>query len=93
VQAVWGQKFIPAALDWYLGKYGYDAQTIDEPNDQQGHDILFESLPGDPGAHGPYRAREQGPDLQMRMLPHARPIMAAVGLGCLLAFKAFGSRS
>jgi NADP-dependent 3-hydroxy acid dehydrogenase YdfG len=93
VQAVWGQKFIPAALDWYLGKYGYDAQTIDEPNEQQGHDILFESLPGDPGAHGPYRAREQGPDLQMRMLPHGRSIAVAVGLGCLLAFKAIGSRS
>ena len=33
----------------------------DEPNDDSTDaDILFAPLPGDPGAHGPYRDRERG---------------------------------
>lgn len=64
-QAVWGQKFIPGLLDRHLANAAWDPQFIDAPNDQQG-DILFDTLPGDPGAHGPYRDRERGPDLMMR---------------------------
>jgi NADP-dependent 3-hydroxy acid dehydrogenase YdfG len=90
VQAVWGQRLFPALLDLYLGKRGYQPQMLEEPNHQQGQDILFTTLPGDPGAHGPYRDREQGPDLQMRLRPHARSLAAAVGVGCILAMKAIG---
>jgi hypothetical protein len=76
--AVWGQKFVPALLDIILGKRGYEAQMVTEPNDQNGRDILFASLPGDPGAHGPYRDQERGPDLQMRLSQRARSIVAGV---------------
>jgi hypothetical protein len=72
-------------LDWYLGKYGYQSQFTDQPNRQHG-DILFESQPGDPGAHGPYRDREQGPDLVMRLL--ANPRLAAVAGGAVAALAA-----
>jgi len=78
VQAVWAQKFIPQLLDLYLGKTGYRGQMTDKPNDQQGQDILFETLPGDPGAHGPYRNRERGPDLQMRLRKHPRGTLAGI---------------
>lgn len=81
VQAVWAQKFAPGLLDWYLGKYGYQSQMIDRPNQQRG-DILFESQPGDPGAHGPYHDRERGPDLTMRLLAHRRATTVA---GAVLA--------
>jgi NADP-dependent 3-hydroxy acid dehydrogenase YdfG len=64
-QAVWGQKFIPGLLDRHLADAAWDPQFIEEPNDQEA-DILFDTLPGDPGAHGPYRDRERGPDLMMR---------------------------
>lgn len=92
MKAVWAQKFFPGLLDRYLGKTGWDSQFVDEPNEQNGHDILFETLPGDPGAHGPYRDREQGPDLQMRLRPHARSLAAAVGVGWVLAISAVGRR-
>ncbi|MBY0497426.1 MAG: SDR family oxidoreductase [Cyanobacteria bacterium] len=69
LQAVWGQKFIPGVLDRYLAKAAWDPQFLDKPNDQQ-QDILFETMPGDPGAHGPYRDRERGPDLQLRLRTH-----------------------
>ena len=83
-EAVWGQKVIPGRLDTYLASAAWDAQFVDEPNEQRG-DILFETLPGDPGAHGPYRDRERGADLQMRL--RMRPgavvstlVMLGVGL-------------
>jgi short-subunit dehydrogenase len=80
LQAMWGQKFIPGLLNIYLGKTGWDAQFVDAPNDQK-EDILFDTLPGDPGAHGPYRDQERGPDWQMRLRMHPQATMAgAFGL-------------
>jgi NADP-dependent 3-hydroxy acid dehydrogenase YdfG len=88
VQAVWAQKFVPGLLDRYLGKYGYQSQLIDEANEQHG-DILFETLPGDPGAHGPYRSREQGPDVAMRLLAHRRLTVGAIAATAVLALAAW----
>lgn len=65
-KAILGQKVIPGLLDRFLARAGWEPQFVDAPNEQRG-DILFETLPGDPGAHGPYSDREQGPDLQMRL--------------------------
>lgn len=62
VQAVLGQKIAPGLLARYFGKKGWDSQFVDKPNDQQG-DILYNTLLGDPGAHGPYTDQENGPDL------------------------------
>ena len=81
-QAVWAQKLVPGLLDLYLGKYGYESQLIDQPNRQHG-DILCETLPGDPGAHGPYRDREQGPDLLMRLT--GRPVVRTGLMGAAAA--------
>ncbi len=83
VQAVWGQRLAPGLLDRYLGRWGYRPQMADRPNEQQGRDILFDTLPGDPGAHGPYRDRERGPDLQMRLRTHPRTTAATAGLAAL----------
>jgi short-subunit dehydrogenase len=77
--AVWGQKFAPALLDRRLAHGGWEPQFVDEPNEQQG-DILFETLPGDPGAHGPYRDRERGPDVQMTLRLRPTSVIAAIGL-------------
>jgi hypothetical protein len=91
--AVTGQKFIPGLLDRHLADAAWDPQFVDEPNTQTG-DILFDTLPGDPGAHGPFRDREQGPDAQMRLRAHAGRIAAAAGLtiGALALCWAGGSR-
>ena len=80
-QAAWGQKAMPGLLDAYLAHAAWDQQFVDEPNDQHG-DILFETLPGDPGAHGPYRDRAQGPDLQMQLRMH--PLAATLSAGAIL---------
>ncbi len=90
-QAVWGQRLAPALLDWYLGKKGVESQMVDKPNEQEG-DILFGTLPGDPGAHGPYRDRERGADLHMRLRTHPRAVTAAVALSGLAGLATIGAR-
>lgn len=75
VKALWGQKFIPGLLDRYLARSRWEPQFVDAPNKQK-QDILFDTLPGDPGAHGPYRDREQPGDLQMRLRMHPAATIA-----------------
>lgn len=91
VQVVWGHKFVPGLLDRHLARIGWDSQFMNQPNDQNGEDILFEILPGDPGTHGPYRDREHGPDLQMWLRMHPRVTFAsavvAAGLGALTLLR------
>ena len=91
VQAIVGQKVIAGPLDSYLAHAGWEPQFVDEPNDQTG-DILFETLPGDPGAHGRYPERERGADLQMRlrMNPIASTLIAlgiGVGVGAAMLVR------
>jgi NAD(P)-dependent dehydrogenase (short-subunit alcohol dehydrogenase family) len=83
--AVWAQKLIPGWLDRHLATAGWEPQFVDEPNDQEG-DILFDTLPGDPGAHGPYTDRERGPDLQMKLRMH--PVGATAATVALIAVGA-----
>jgi short-subunit dehydrogenase len=80
VQSIWAQKLCPGLLDLYLGKTGYRAQMTDRANDQHGRDILWDTLPGDPGAHGPYRDQERGPDLVMRLRTRLPSVALAAGL-------------
>ena len=65
-KAVLGQKLMPGLLDRFLAQAAWEPQFVDASNDQTG-DILFETLPGDPGAHGRYRERARGADLLMRL--------------------------
>jgi NAD(P)-dependent dehydrogenase (short-subunit alcohol dehydrogenase family) len=70
LRTIWGQKLLPGWLDRYLARSAWDAQFVEEPNRQEGCDILFETRPGDPGSGGPYRDRERGPDVAMRLRLH-----------------------
>ena len=49
---LWGQKLSPRAGDWMLRRMGWKNQHTDEAKPVDSPDNLFESLPGDPGAHG-----------------------------------------
>jgi short-subunit dehydrogenase len=86
LQAVWAQKLAPGLLDRLLGRNGWDGQLVDELNTQEG-DILVAPLAGDPGAHGPYRDREAGPDAVMWLSTHPKAALgiAAAGIAGLAA--------
>jgi hypothetical protein len=94
VKAVWGQLSLrllsrAGLLDRYLAHAAWEPQMVHTPNRQDGRDILWRTLPGDPGAHGPYPERERGPDLQMRLRTHPRmTTLVGFGVAALLAAAA-----
>jgi hypothetical protein len=49
---LWGQKLSPRFGDFMLRRMGWSAQHTDERKPIGSPDNLFETLPGDPGAHG-----------------------------------------
>jgi NAD(P)-dependent dehydrogenase (short-subunit alcohol dehydrogenase family) len=49
---LWGQKLSPRAGDLVLRRTGWRAQHTSEPKPPGSPDNLYETLPGDPGAHG-----------------------------------------
>jgi short-subunit dehydrogenase len=57
VATMWANAIAPAAIDWYLARYGYEAQQTHEPVRHDRRDNLWEPVPGDPGAHGRFDHR------------------------------------
>jgi NAD(P)-dependent dehydrogenase (short-subunit alcohol dehydrogenase family) len=56
VRAIWGSKLFPRLVDWYLSRFGYEGQQADEPRDHAAAHNLWETVPGDFGAHGRFDA-------------------------------------
>jgi NAD(P)-dependent dehydrogenase (short-subunit alcohol dehydrogenase family) len=56
---LWGQKLSPRAGDLVLLRNGWKGQHTDEPKPVGSPDNLFDTLPGDPGAHGRFDARSR----------------------------------
>jgi NAD(P)-dependent dehydrogenase (short-subunit alcohol dehydrogenase family) len=57
---LWGQKLSPRAGDLVLLRNGWKGQTTGEPKPVAAPDNLWETMPGDPGAHGRFGARSRG---------------------------------
>lgn len=87
-KAIWGQKVAPGLLDKYLGSTGYSAQQIDEPEDPNRPDNLFEPVEGDFGAHGAFDNKAGRHNAQLWMSKHGR--WAVGGLLALAAIGALG---
>jgi NAD(P)-dependent dehydrogenase (short-subunit alcohol dehydrogenase family) len=56
---LWGQKLSPRAGDLVLLRNGWRGQHTGEPKPIDAPDNLFETLPGDPGAHGRFDDRSR----------------------------------
>jgi NAD(P)-dependent dehydrogenase (short-subunit alcohol dehydrogenase family) len=67
---LWGQKLSPRAGDWMLRRIGWKSQHTGEPKPVDAPDNLFDTLPGDPGAHGRFddRARKSTTWTRLRLL-------------------------
>ena len=88
VEAIVGNKIVPSLGDWYLGKSGYEAQQTDAPVEPNRPNNLYESVPGDHGAHGTFDARSIDFSAQLlanknRGLVLLAGIGVAAGLGLL----------
>jgi hypothetical protein len=89
VEAIVGNKFVPALLDHYLARTAYAGQQTSELEDPDRPDNLWEPVPGDHGAHGSFdrRATDRSPELWAAT--HVTTITLAA-LGALgLAYAAF----
>jgi NAD(P)-dependent dehydrogenase (short-subunit alcohol dehydrogenase family) len=87
--AVWGQKFVPNVMDWWLGRTGFKSQQTDEPLPDR-PDNLDAPVDEDQdrGAHGRFDARAKERSLQLELSLHrglvagaaAAVVSALVGL-------------
>ncbi len=57
LEAIIGNKILPGYADHHLAKTGYEGQFTKKPEDPNRKDNLWEPLPGDHGAHGPFTAQ------------------------------------
>jgi NAD(P)-dependent dehydrogenase (short-subunit alcohol dehydrogenase family) len=90
LEAVWGQKFVPGILDWYLGKTGFNSQQTGTARPDR-PDNLDRPLDAehDHGAHGRFdrRARDWSPALELSL---HRGLVAGVGAIALGGAVALG---
>jgi short-subunit dehydrogenase len=78
VKAIVGNAIVPGIADRYLARQGFDAQQTDEPVDPDRRDNLFEPVPGDQGAHGPFDDRAHGRSFQLPFAKHRLPLLAGL---------------
>jgi NAD(P)-dependent dehydrogenase (short-subunit alcohol dehydrogenase family) len=86
VQAVWGNKLVPALLDRYLGRTGFRSQQAEESELSGRPDNLWQPVPGGWGAHGRFddRARRQSFQIWLRLRPAvAGAALAAISLAAV----------
>jgi short-subunit dehydrogenase len=82
VKAIVGNAVAPSVADRYLAHNGYAAQQTDQPVDPARRDNLFDPVPGDQGAHGPFGDEARGRSVQLRLNKHRIPLL--VGLAALV---------
>jgi hypothetical protein len=87
VMAVWANNFVPGLGDQYLAKRGYDAQMMDEAEDSNRPDNLWQPLPDDHGAHGAFDDRAIPHSMQFELNKKRSWIFAAGALLILMALK------
>jgi NAD(P)-dependent dehydrogenase (short-subunit alcohol dehydrogenase family) len=78
VKAIVGNALVPGIADRYLARTGFDSQQTEERVDPDRPDNLFEPVPGDQGAHGPFDDQSRGRSIQLRLAKHRIPLLAGV---------------
>jgi NAD(P)-dependent dehydrogenase (short-subunit alcohol dehydrogenase family) len=83
IKAVLGNAVAPGLADRYLAKNGYDAQQTDEPADHDRPNNLFEPVPGDQGARGPFDAEARSRSFELwartRLVPAMKHVLEKTG--------------
>jgi NAD(P)-dependent dehydrogenase (short-subunit alcohol dehydrogenase family) len=88
---LWGQKVSPRAGDLMLRRMGWKSQNTGEPKPLDAPDNLFETLPGDAGAHGRFddKARPSTAWTSLRLaIRSPQAALALLGVGAVAAGSA-----
>lgn len=83
VKAIVGNKIAPWYADRVLAKTGFDGQMTDEPEDPNRRDNLWEPIPGDHGAHGPFKEESHSFSPQLWATTHRG--LTAVAIASFIA--------
>lgn len=89
--AILGNKLFPQVGDWCLGRTGFQSQQRpNQPKDKHAKSNLWEPLPGDRTAHGPFddKAKTFSPQLWLSL--NRKPALAALSLVGLVAWAIMG---
>ena len=89
-KAIWANRFIPRLLDHYLGRTGFSSQQTSEPEDPNRPNNLWESVPGDYGAHGRFDSRAKESSSQLWADLHRGQLALAAGAAAVAAITLFG---
>lgn len=79
VETVWGNALAPGMVDDKLARDGVSAQLTDQPLSPGRRENLWEPVPGDHGAHGPFDARASASSPQLWLTTHRSLGILAVG--------------
>jgi short-subunit dehydrogenase len=78
VKAIVGNAIVPGIADRYLARTSFDAQQTDQPVDADRPDNLFEPVPGDQGAHGPFDDQSRSRSVQLALAKRRIPLLAGL---------------
>jgi NAD(P)-dependent dehydrogenase (short-subunit alcohol dehydrogenase family) len=76
LEAIAGDKFASGLLDRYLAANAVEGQYDSAAIDPERPDNLFEPVPGDQGAHGPFDDQSRTRSIQLRLAKHRLPLLA-----------------
>ena len=90
LEAVWGNKLASNIADHYLARKGYSSQQTPEPDDPSRPNNLWQSVPGNYGAHGRFDGQAKSFSAQAWLDRNRRVILGALALlgGSLLVRNA-----
>ena len=83
LMAILGNRIMPGLLDRYLARTNYRAQQTGEPADPNRADNLWQPVPGDHGAHGPFDDRARSSCGQLWADQHRNWIAGAILVGAM----------
>jgi NAD(P)-dependent dehydrogenase (short-subunit alcohol dehydrogenase family) len=92
VKAIIGNAVAPRLADRILARDGSDDQQPDEPLEPGRRDNLFEPVPGEQAAHGPFDDRALPSSLQLWARMHGR-LLGGLAAGSVLALAVQSRRS
>jgi short-subunit dehydrogenase len=94
VAAIWGNRLVAPLLDRYLARTAYRAQLAPEPIEPNRRDNLWQTVPGDHGAHGRFSGRASAASGELWLTTHRRLLFSlfalAAGLGWVAASRMNG---
>ena len=89
-KTILGNKVLPGFLDKYLAKTGYKGQQTDEAEPKDKPDNLWQPIPGDHGATGPFDKSAMGYSPVFKIIKHkwiAAACVSALAIGIGLLIK------